>query len=80
MSPCAPARAKSVRLGTLLAQGRVGAQASQIVPARDRSAASPLLTSSAGSLELAQGGRLAGRDREALGGASDSARIKPESH
>lgn len=80
MSPCAPARAKSVRLGTLLAQGRVGVQAPQIVPAGDRSAALPLLTSSAANLELAQGGRLAGRDREALGGASGSARLKPQLH
>lgn len=69
-----------MRLGTLLAQGRVGAQAPQIVPAEDRSAVLPLLTSSARSLELAQGGRLAGRDPEALGGASGSARIKLELH
>lgn len=36
--------------------------------------------SSAANLELAQGGRLAGRDREALGGASGSARLKPQLH
>lgn len=36
------------------------------------------LTSTAATLELEQGGRLAGRDREALGGASGSARIKCE--
>lgn len=76
MSPCASARTKTARLGTGLARDRVGAQAPQTVPAGDRSAALPLLTSSAAGLELAQGGRLAGRDREARGGASGSARIK----
>lgn len=76
MSPCAPARTKSTRLVTGLARDRVGAQAPQIVPAGDRSAKLPQLTSSAAGPELAQGGRLAGRDREARGGASGSARIK----
>lgn len=33
MSPCAPARTKSARLGTRLARDRVEAQAPQIVPA-----------------------------------------------
>lgn len=80
MSPCAPARTKSAKLGTGLARDRVGAEAPQIVPAGDRSAALPLLTSSAAGLELAQGGRLAGRDREARGGASGSARIKLQLH
>lgn len=60
MSPCAPARTKSARLGTGLARDRVGAQAPQIVPAGDRSAKLPQLTSSAAGPELAQGGRLAG--------------------
>lgn len=51
--------------GHPVARGRIGAQKPQIVPAGDRSAALPQLTSSAVGLELEQGGRLAGRDREA---------------
>lgn len=76
VSPCAPARVRSAKLRRGLVRDRVGAQAPPIVPAGDRSAALPPLTSGAAGLELARGRPLAGRDREALGGASGSARLK----